>query len=106
MAMMGGNPDINTQTFVGRVADFAIFDRALTDAEVLSIYIAPNGLEAQTSSQPCLYISGLKRLLKGEGNLVDSSPIEDDATPTPHSSSTLGHGITFPTDSFGTQSSR
>ena len=44
MTYMGGVPDRNDFMFVGSVADFAIFDRVLTDVEVLSIYNDPNGL--------------------------------------------------------------
>jgi len=42
---MGGIFDRNDFMFLGSVADFAIFDRVLTDVEVLSIYNDPNGLE-------------------------------------------------------------
>jgi len=46
-----------------------------------------------------VYISGLKRLIKGEGDSVDSSPLKQHATAS-------AHGITFPTDTVGAQSSR
>lgn len=49
-----------------------------------------------------VYISGLKRLIKGQGDLVDSSPFGQHATPVPASA----HGITFPIDTVGAQSSR
>ena len=47
---IGGNQRINDY-FIGRVADFAIFDKALSDAEVLSIYNDPKGLEPFLPSQ-------------------------------------------------------
>jgi len=49
-----------------------------------------------------VYISGLKRLFKGEGNLLDSSPFGQHAVPLPASA----HGITFPIDTVGAQSAR
>jgi hypothetical protein len=48
-----------------------------------------------------VYISGIKRLFQGKGNLLDSSPFEQHATPDPASAV-----ITFPTDTVGPQNSR
>ncbi|GFH53839.1 hypothetical protein CTEN210_10315 [Chaetoceros tenuissimus] len=43
----GGHPTAATESyFGGSIADFAIFNRALTDAEVAAIYSAPEGLKA------------------------------------------------------------
>ena len=53
-----------------------------------------------------VYVSGLKRLFKLDGNLVDSSSFGEHATAQAVPPSAAGHGITFPIDSFGAQSSR
>jgi len=44
MTLMGGRPDDANFKFIGSVADFAIFDKVLTDVEVRSVYNDPNGL--------------------------------------------------------------
>ena len=49
-----------------------------------------------------VYISGLKLLIKGQGDLLDSSPFKQQVKPVPESA----HGITFPIDTVGAQSSR
>ena len=49
--VVGGNPvDSDSSYYKGHVADFAIFDRALTDAEVAAIYNSPEGLKSQTDT--------------------------------------------------------
>ena len=51
MGNVGGNVDngngagVQLRSFYGRVADFAVFDRALTPSEVSEVYNDPNGLE-------------------------------------------------------------
>ncbi|GFH53843.1 hypothetical protein CTEN210_10319 [Chaetoceros tenuissimus] len=47
--VIGGNVAPTGGTFRGYIADFAIFNRAITDAEVASIYNAPEGLTATGS---------------------------------------------------------
>ncbi|GFH53841.1 hypothetical protein CTEN210_10317 [Chaetoceros tenuissimus] len=51
---MGGNPTAHAGSyFRGFVADFAIFDRAITDAEVASIYNTPEGLTSGSLGESC-----------------------------------------------------